>query len=335
MIPTVVLKQYAIGKVQQVKPVSSGLIHQTFEITTDQGQYIMQRLHPVLSSLKIGEDILAVTRHLAAQKFLSPVCVLTKTGHVLAHDKKQVWRMQTKLPGKTFEKIQSLLMAREAGEIYARFHRIMDSLSYKFQSPLVLHQTEKVFAKFLAITKKFQKSPLIEDVKTEVDFIKREFPKHLLPADLPKRVIHGDPKISNILFVGTKSRAIIDLDTCTRASVLVELGDAFRSWCGKQEDDPHNTFSLPLFRAAWRGYQRGAGGYLTKKEIAFVTKAIGTITLELATRFLTDYFEDSYFGFDAKRYQSRRTHNLARCRGQLKEFADYQQKLLQIKKIVH
>jgi Ser/Thr protein kinase RdoA (MazF antagonist) len=239
--------------------------------------------------------------------------------------------MQTKLSGKTFDRIKNPAMAREAGEMYARFHRTMDSLKYRFESPLVLHQTENVLAKFLSTAKKFRKSPLMQDVKTEVEFIEKIFPMYLLPSTLPKRVIHGDPKISNILFASGKGLAIIDLDTCTRASVLVELGDAFRSWCAKEEDDSHNTFSLPLFRAAWIGYARGAKGFLTKKEIALVPKAIGTITLELATRFLIDYFEDSYFGFDPKRYSSRRAHNLARCRGQLAEFADYHRKFHQIK----
>lgn len=333
-IPAFVLRQYAIGKIQGIKPVTAGLIHQTFEMKTEQGQYIMQRLHPILSSDKIGQDFLMVTRHLHACKFPAPSCVLTKSGSVLAKDGSAVWRMQTKLSGQTIDRIENPNIAREAGEIYARFHRTMDSLSHTFQSPLVLHQTEKVLVKFLSVIKKFQKSPLMPDVKAEVDFIKQTFPKYLLPANVPKRVIHGDPKISNILFLRGKGHALIDLDTCSRSTILVELGDAFRSWCGKEEDDPRNTFSLSLFKAAWRGYKNGADGFLTKRETALVPKAIGTITLELAARFLTDYFEDSYFGWDTKHYSSRRAHNLARCRGQLKEFSDYQKKLPQIKKIV-
>lgn len=322
-----------------MKPVTAGLIHQTFEIKTDQGQYIMQRLHPVLSSPKIGEDFLVVTQHLKSVSLPAPECVLTKHGRVLAKDGKFVWRMQTKLSGKTFDRMENVAMAKEAGEMYAKFHRAMDSISYEFKSPLVLHQTEKILANFLSVVKKCEKDPLMQEVKNEVAFLKKMFPKYLLSKNLPKRVIHGDPKISNILFSRSpnggpkqvKATAMIDLDTCVRSSILVELGDAFRSWCGKQEDDPNNTFSLPLFRAAWAGYLKGAQGFLTKKEIALAPKAIGTITLELAARFLTDYFEDAYFGWDAKRYPSRRAHNLARCRGQLKEFIDYQKKLPQIK----
>ena len=145
---------------------------------------------------------------------------------------------------------------------------------------------------------------------------------HLLPDDLPLRVIHGDPKISNVLFDRRlRATGIVDLDTCNRRPLLVELGDAFRSWCGKAEDDPHNTFSLPVFNAAWRGYAQEARGFITARERKLVAKAIGTITLELAARFLIDYFEDSYFGWDSSRYLSRRAHNLARARGQIAEFS--------------
>ena len=150
------------------------------------------------------------------------------------------------------------------------------------------------------------------------------------------RVIHGDPKISNILFdTKGQARAIIDLDTCNRRPLLVELGDAFRSWCGGAEDNPRNTFSLPIFRTAWAGYKKGAGNMMTKRELQYVPKAIGTITLELAARFLADYFDDNYFGWDSSRYPSRRAHNLARALGQIAEFRDYQKKLPAIKKIVH
>lgn len=334
IIPSLVLNQYAIGTIQRIFPITVGLIHQTYEVRTNKGQYIMQRLHPALSSKKIGQDFLVVTKHLNAQQIPAPMCQLTKNGEVLARDGEFVWRMQTKVSGKTVDQIKNVIMAREAAEMYARFHHAMNSLEYTFKSSLILHQTKNVLQKFLSVGKRYSKDPLMKAVKDEFDLIKRELPKHLLPDGLPLRVIHGDPKISNVLFLKKKGHAIIDLDTCQRASILVELGDAFRSWCGKQEDDPRNTFSIPLFRSAWKGYLQGSDGFLTKKEVDFVPKAVGTIILELAARFLTDYFEDTYFGWNEKKYPSRREHNLARCRGQLKEFVDYQKKLPQIKKFM-
>lgn len=331
IVPKDVLKTYSIGNVQSVKAVTAGLVHETFAVKTDQGQYIIQKLHPVLASKAIGEDFFAVTEFLRSQKFLSPVCVRTKTGKVLSIVNKEVWRMQTMLPGRTIHVVQDLAMAREAGEIYARFHKVMDRIDHRFKSKKILHETEKVYEKFEEVVEVDE----VEEVAKEIAFIRRELPKLFLPNDLPLRVIHGDPKISNILFDNKgKAKAIIDLDTCNRRPLLVELGDAFRSWCGGAEDDPKNTFSLPRFRAAWKGYEAGAQGFITARERKLVPKAIGTITLELAARFLTDYFTDNYFGWDSKRYSSRRAHNLARAHGQIAEFLDYQKKLPEIKKII-
>ena len=347
-IPQAVLSHYEIGRVKNVTSITDGLVHQTLELSTTTGTYILQRLHPVLSSQAIGKDFLAVTKFLKSQGFTTPQAVLSRQGKVLVRDGKDIWRMQTKISGRTIHVLHDLKMARECGEIYARFHRVMDGFSYTFKSTKILHETENVYEAFEKAVKKGGKVERWEggEVEEMVEFIRRNLPKYFLPATLPVRVIHGDPKISNILFGPPPARggargggsliakSIIDLDTCNRRPLLVELGDAFRSWCGGAEDDPHNTFSLPIFRAAWAGYKKGAGDMMTKRELQYVPRAIGTITLELAARFLTDYFDDSYFGWDASRYPSRRAHNLARCRGQIAEFVDYQKKLGEIRKIV-
>ena len=123
---------------------------------------------------------------------------------------------------------------------------------------------------------------------------------------------------------------VIDLDTCNHLTVLADLGDAFRSWCGGKEDDPNNAFNVELFMAGWDGYKEGAGDFITQQEKDLVGQAIGCITLELAARFLKDVFDDSYFGFDESRYASRRGHNLARARGQIALFKDLQSKLDQL-----
>ncbi len=330
-----VLRQYEVGRIRRIKLVTDGLVHKTYELDTTTGQYILQRLHPVLASQATGQDFFAVTRFLAEQNFPTPKAVLSKKGKMLVREGKDVWRMQTKLAGKTIHVLKEARMARACGEIYARFHRVMDGFPYAFKSTKILHETEKVYASFEDVVSKVAPGFSLGEAAIEVEFVRRELPKYFLPSTLPMRVIHGDPKISNILFDSQgQAKAIIDLDTCNRRPLLVELGDAFRSWCGGAEDDPRNTFSLPIFRAAWAGYKKGAGDMMTKRELQYVPKAIGTITLELAARFLTDYFDDNYFGWDSSRYPSRRAHNLARARGQIAEFLDYQKKLPAIKKIV-
>ncbi len=332
-VPQVVLDQYNIGKIASITPVKTGLVHQTFSIESDKGQYIIQKLHGILATPQIASDFLAVTSFLKKQDFLAPECVLTKIGEVLAIDGEDKWRMQTKLEGKTVDVIENAQIAKEAGRIFGMFHRALSSLDHKFESDLLLHQTKKEFEKFISVL------PLpkgeLEGVAEEVDFIKTELPKLFLPDSLPVRVIHGDPKISNILFSeDDRALAIIDLDTCNHSPLVIELGDAFRSWCGNEEDDPKNKFCLRKFKSAWTGYKQGAGDMLTDEELNWLPIAIGTITLELAARFLADYFNDNYFGWDQDQYESRRAHNLARARGQIAEYKSLQEKMEKVKAIV-
>ncbi len=320
MIPKSALSQYAIGEIQEINVVSSGLSHQTFSVATPQGKYIIQRLHEVLSSQEIADDFLAITKFLNAQGFESAECVLTNSGTVLAKDEEGfVWRMQTQLEGEVYDKIDDLEKLKEVGRLFGEFHRVIAKLDTPLRTSFVLPQkTNVIYEKFLSVL-----PDLYTEVQTEVEFLKSEFPNYFLPEGLPQHVIHGDPKVSNFLFREGRAVAVIDLDTCNRQSLLPDLGDAFRSWCGNEEDDPDNVFSFEKFQAGWRGYKEGTGDLLTQQEIELVPRAVGAIILLLACRFLTDYFEDSYFGWDESRYDSRKEHNLARCRGQLAEFRSF------------
>jgi len=137
--------------------------------------------------------------------------------------------------------------------------------------------------------------------------------------NLAHRVIHGDLKISNVRFAGSKAHCLIDLDTMARDMLDVELGDAMRSWCNPAAEDAEETaFDLGVFEAAMYGYaegtQRGPG--LTRDEWESIVPGIERIALELASRFARDALEESYFGWNP-RFGSLGDHNVLRARGQL------------------
>ena len=336
MIPDEILGAYDFGTITSVKPISVGLIHQTYQILAINGTFIAQRLHPVLASAAIGKDFFVVTTFLNDKGFPAPKTVVSKKLRILEKDAEgRMWRVQTFLPGATFTAVRDAKMAREAGAMFGRLHKTMAGLKYEFKSKKILHETEKIFASFVRVVKKNWKNPLLDDVAEDVAFVANEMRKVLLPASLPLRAIHGDPKISNLLF-DEKGRAsgVVDLDTCNRRPLLVETGDMFRSWCGMQEDDAKNVFRLDIFKAGWKGYLSSASPLLTARERKLVPKSIATITLELASRFLADYFDDNYFGWDESRYASRRAHNLARARGQLALYRDIQKKMKKMEAIV-
>lgn len=255
-----------------------------------------------------------------------------KKGNVLAKLHNESWRMQTHIKGDVYSEIDNHEMLKEAGFLLGKFHNALNNCSINFQSDLILHQTKAIYQRLLGLESEYTGD--IESVRDELMFLKEKTPEYFLPDTLPKRVIHGDPKVSNIIFNNNKAVALIDLDTCNKQNVLVELGDAFRSWCGGREDDDANCFDVEKFKHTWQGYIGGSEGMLNIQEKSLIVRSIGTITLELASRFLIDYFEDSYFGWDNMRYKTRKDNNLARCRGQLAQFRSYKTNKTQLDDII-
>jgi len=138
------------------------------------------------------------------------------------------------------------------------------------------------------------------------------------PGELPRRLAHGDLKISNVLFRGPRAVALLDLDTVGWMPLRHELGDAWRSWAnprGETTDEPR--FDVAILAAAVLGYAADARDWVTRDEVAGLVGGVHAITVELAARFAVDMVEDRYFGWDATRFPSRREHNRVRAAAML------------------
>lgn len=321
-IPMTIVKQYNLGEFKDIKVISMGLSHKTFSFSASGQEYIIQQMHTDLATDEIAYDIRIVTEHLNARGVLAPEIIINKNGDVLSADNDgRKWRIQTKIAGETFSKISKPELAYEAGKKMGETHLALASLPERLKTNLKMHDTREIFADLQATIRRADKD-LLEPVKEEVKFLTEVTPRCFLPDKLPKRVVHGDPKISNFIFQGGEAVSMIDLDTCGYQTPLVDLGDAFRSWCGVEEDNPNNHFRLALYEAGLKGYMESSGELLGEREQRLIQMSVLNITSELACRFLIDYFRDRYFGWDAERYESRREHNLARCRGQIALFKD-------------
>lgn len=133
---------------------------------------------------------------------------------------------------------------------------------------------------------------------------------------VPRRTVHNDCKISNVLFDRQSGEAlcVVDLDTAMPGLAAFDFGDIARSMAhGAHEDsrDPAEAeVDLELFRALSRGYLDGARDLRAEERRSLVDGAL-VLTLEQAVRFLTDHLQgDVYF-----RVQ-RPGQNLDRCRVQ-------------------
>jgi Ser/Thr protein kinase RdoA (MazF antagonist) len=131
---------------------------------------------------------------------------------------------------------------------------------------------------------------------------------------LPLRLMHGDPKVNNIMFDKTtgKAVAVVDLDTVKPGLVHYDIGDCLRSGCnllGEETRDWRSvTFDIGLCEAILSGYLSVARSFLMAADYDFLFDGIRLIAFELGLRFFTDHLAgDAYFKV---KYPG---HNLARA----------------------
>ena len=303
------------------EPAPSGLINRTWYARGRRGKrFVLQQLNKVFPP-QINEDIDALTRHLAAKGLITPRLVPTRSGALWFQSNDVVWRVLTYIDGVSRHAIRSPTQALEAGRVLATFHRAASDLNYTFKNArLGVHDTERHLNALRSALVEFAHRPEHSAVRALAERVFALAQRlQALPASTD-RIVHGDPKISNIVFERDTDRALclIDLDTCTRMPVALELGDALRSWCNPvSEDNATAGFSRPLFQAAIEGYAAAADGFLEAAEWSGIPAATLTIAVELAARFCADSLRERYFGWDANRYPSASAHNQARTRNQL------------------
>jgi hypothetical protein len=136
---------------------------------------------------------------------------------------------------------------------------------------------------------------------------------------LPRRAVHNDCKLNNLLFDAESDEAlcVVDLDTVMEGALLHDFGELVRTATNarpEDEPDPDRVDpDLSLHEVLARGFLEGAGGLATPAEIASLSLAGARMALENAIRFLTDYLEgDRYFRIQ------RPSQNLDRHRSQLR-----------------
>ncbi len=165
----------------------------------------------------------------------------------------------------------------------------------------------------------------VKEVEREIEFVlSRKDECGLLlelnkSGDIPERITHNDTKANNILIDDLTGEAVcvIDLDTVMPGLSLYDFGDMVRSGTNPAEEDELDLnkvgMRFDMYQGFYEGFVKAAGDILTPAELENLPFSGKLITLEIGTRFLTDYLAgDVYF-------KTRRPkQNLDRCRTQFK-----------------
>ena len=301
-----------------LKPAEDGLINRTF-IVGPGPDAVLQWVNPIFSTA-IQHDIEALTDRLQACSLVTPRLLPNRDGALWLDDDEGFWRAMTYVPGSTFHRLSSPAQAHAAGELLGRFHAALLGWQPRLQAPSRnIHDTERHIAVLRDALETCDGHPLAQPARRLGRTILDAWQAWDGELDLPPRLCHGDPKISNLRFDATGLRGVcmVDLDTVGPQSFSAEMGDAWRSWCNPagEEDPEHCRFDLQLFAASAEGW-RSTVGELDGDELASIVPGIERICLELAARFCADAVRNSYFREDRTRFPQVGAHNLLRAEGQ-------------------
>ena len=311
-------------------PVPMGNINETYYVdAAATPRSVLQRLNPIFKP-EIHHDIDLVTQVLEQAGIPTPRLIRTRDGALWTDQGTHgIWRLQTYIHGVVHDRADAPALCRAGAHLLGRFHHAVGALQeHSFRAPrLGVHDTARHMQGLRDALQAHPEHCAFRTLQPLAHSILTAFAELPPMQGLPHRVVHGDPKLNNIIFAPSgEAVALIDLDTLNSMPVTLELGDAMRSWCNPAgEDNPEAHFSMPHFAATLEGYAEGAGGLLQANEIALLPTAMQTIALELAARFARDVLEERYFGWNRSAFSAAWQHHLVRTRSQLSLALSYAQ----------
>lgn len=321
MLPIQALAHYNIGTPLRIKKISNGFVHTSYKVHTAKGLYLLQKLHPKLGTPAYTNSYRSVSTALRRAGMTSQQVLKDTKGRVHIPEGNTGWRLVTFIPGHVITGVPTPTQAKKLAFTLGRVHLALKRFPARDCSPMKMRQTKRIFSDLKKTLARYNTSSLMKPVRTQANILTDALPSLLLPKHIPQHTIHGDTKINNFVLLKGGEATMIDLDTCTHASPLLDLGEIFGadalagSWCRTHTSPPR--FDSLIFKAGLIGYRNATKKFLSREEQGYIVQATKLLVMELAARFLIDYFKDSYFGWDGTRYPSRRAHNLARVNAQI------------------
>lgn len=326
------------GTTGTVNPLGSGLINDTYKVTTveaDAPDYVLQRVnHTIFRDVDMLQaNIEAVTRHIRKKLEQQGEADIERkvlhflpadTGKTYWHDGENYWRMMVFIPrAKTYETVNPEY-SYYAGSAFGRFQAMLADI------PDTLGETIPDFHNMEFRLKQLREAvaadasgrvkevrPLLDELEKRADEMCKAERLHR-EGLLPKRVCHCDTKVNNMMFDedGTVL-CVIDLDTVMPSFIFSDYGDFLRSAANTGlEDDPNLAnvnFNMDIFRAFTKGYLESAKSFLLPVETENLPYAAALFPYMQCVRFLGDYINgDTYYKI------SYPEHNLVRAKAQFK-----------------
>ena len=295
-----------IKNVESVKPLTAGLINQTYLVTTQDGtpNFILQCInHNIFKNVDLLQNnIECVTSHIrkkleaAGEKDLDRKVLrfaVADNGKTYYFDGEKYWRACVFVEGSlTLDAVtpeSSYLVGLKFGE----FEAMLADLPCQLEETIPDFHNMEFRLKQLDEAVEADAAGRMEKVRDLVAEIRKDAydmccaERYYREGKLPKRICHCDTKV-------------IDLDTVMSSFVFSDFGDFLRSAANTGQEDDENLdnvkFNFEIFKSFTKGYIESAKCFLTPLEIELLPYAVTLFPYMQAVRFLTDYINgDTYY----------------------------------------
>lgn len=288
MVTDDIIQNFISANVLSVKPIDGGHINDTYLIYSEAGSFICQRL-----SRDMDTDKLEYNYNLYSKAFDKldkdyPVMMKCRSGsYFTADDAGDEWRMYPFIEGNILKAPLSEKDVYAVGEGLAEIHKALNTIESPPNAVYpYLHDLNKYHDKYTALIQSYDhltsnRNSKIEELITDgMEELNGYNPDNSL-------IVHGDPKLANIIFKEEKVHAFIDFDTVMTGAIAEDIADCIRSCCIIDGALDKNAANILI-----EAYSNSAEKYMTEIAKEKTWDAFHKICFELGLRYYIDSISD-------------------------------------------
>ena len=323
-----IFKEFGIDTNASVKPFGSGLINNTWLISENENDLILQRInHNVFKTpFDIATNIRLICEYLKANHpdhlFVCPRKSIAGNEMIFVKDEGYFRLFPFIKNSHTSDVVVSPSQAYEAARQFGRFTNLLSAFPVdKLKITLPdFHNLPLRYAQFEIAIKQGNKER-IKQATAIISFLKDHHEIVSISEQInkntgfKKRVTHHDSKISNVLFdENDRGLCVIDLDTVMPGYFISDFGDMMRTYLSPVSEEEKDLSKIEIredyFKAITEGFLSEIGNELSTVEKKYLVYAGKFMIYMQALRFLTDHLNnDIYYGAKYEDHNFRRANN--------------------------
>ncbi len=272
------------GKTLSVRLLSGGNINESFLIETGEERYVLQRLQKDMDLEKLEHNYRLYSAALKRRGWAYPVWLKNCDGSYFYTDcDGGTWRMYAYIEGDIPEPPLSNETLYACGRGLAEMHAIMRELPEQPKAVYPhLHDLKRYYDNYFMLLSGGELRGENRDPYLET-LIDAGINEMLSVQPDCGSVIHGDPKLQNILFRDGTVIGFLDMDTVMMGSLAEDVADCVRSCCVE-----NGRFSASAAKRLLEGYQSVALQETAEEIISELPEVFNKINFELGLRYYSD-----------------------------------------------